>query len=77
MIDKIWLEWQRANPANFWSFTGGSIATLGLEAPVTYKQYSEFPNGLPPMRNVSSFCLVSVKYMLIGPCPSAEFGFAR
>lgn len=54
MIDKMWWQWQNAHPANFYSFTGGSVPTFGIAAPVTYKTYSEFPNGLPPMLNVRS-----------------------
>jgi len=54
MVDKLWHDWQNKRPENFWSYTGGSIATLGTSTPVTYAEYEEFPNGKPPMRNYDS-----------------------
>ena len=50
MVDKLWNDWQHANPANFWSFGGGSVsAAQGFEPDAT------FPTGLPPYVNVRSF----------------------
>lgn len=49
MVDKIWYDWQLANPANFWSFDGGALAVLNNSAPVP-----DFPNGGPPYVTVSS-----------------------
>ena len=49
MVDKIWYDWQHANPANFWSFDGGAVAVLNNSAPVP-----AFPNGGPPYVTVSS-----------------------
>jgi len=43
MVDKLWDDWQRVRPENFWSFHGGSIGAHS--APGIYAQ---FPNGGPP-----------------------------
>ena len=49
MVDKLWYDWQHANPANFWSFDGGAVAVLNNNSvPVP-----EFPNGGPPYVTVS------------------------
>jgi tyrosinase len=48
MVDKVWYDWQNANPENFWSFIGGSVnahSQPGL--------YAQFPVGGPPFLNVS------------------------
>jgi len=52
MVDKLWYDWQNANPINFWSFSGGSVS-VGLNNPA-------FPNGAPPLMNVRS--------TLMSPC---------
>jgi len=57
MVDKLWYDWQNANPVNFLSFTGGSVA-VGRGDPV-------FPNGAPPFMNVRS--------VLMNPCSVNEF----
>ena len=49
MVDKLWYDWQKANPANFWSFGGGSVSVLNGSVPV-----SGFPVGIPPYVNVRS-----------------------
>ncbi|KAF9645987.1 Di-copper centre-containing protein [Thelephora ganbajun] len=46
MVDKLWYDWQRRHPENFWSFHGGSIGAHS--APGIYAQ---FPNGGPPFLN--------------------------
>ena len=56
MIDKLWYDWQNVNPANFWSFAGGSVAVA--------KGDPVFPNGAPPFVNVRS--------LLISPCSVNE-----
>jgi len=43
MIDKLWYDWQYANPANFWSFAGGSVALVN-----NFVTDPAFPNGAPP-----------------------------
>ena len=49
MVDKIWHDWQNINPANFWSFGGGSVSrTPGFVPDPT------FPTGAPPYMNVRS-----------------------
>lgn len=52
MVDKIWYDWQHANPANFWSFDGGAVAVLNNSVPVP-----AFPNGGPPYVTVSSLLI--------------------
>jgi hypothetical protein len=49
MIDKMWFDWQHRDPANAYSFSGGSVQTL--ESLDTYNQY---PNGGPPFLSVSA-----------------------
>ncbi|KAF9649244.1 Di-copper centre-containing protein, partial [Thelephora ganbajun] len=43
MVDKLWYDWQNANPANFWSFDGGSVSVVNNFIPDP-----AFPNGAPP-----------------------------
>ena len=47
MVDKLWDDWQRRRPENFWSYHGGVIGSHS--APGIYDQ---FPNGGPPFINV-------------------------
>ena len=47
MVDKLWDEWQRRRPENFWAYQGG--ITGAHSAPGIYVQ---FPNGGPPFLNV-------------------------
>ncbi|KAI0082073.1 Di-copper centre-containing protein [Panus rudis PR-1116 ss-1] len=49
MVDKVWFEWQRAHPSNFWSFKGGSIQNL-----TSVEAYETYPNGMPPMLSFDS-----------------------
>jgi len=44
MVDKLWYDWQNANPANYWSFAGGSVARV-----TNFVADPEFPNGAPPL----------------------------
>jgi len=48
MVDKLWWDWQNANPANFWSFGGGSVSEM-LPGLVPNRA---FPVGVPPYMNV-------------------------
>ena len=48
MVDKVWYDWQHASPENFWAFEGGSVQAIDNAT-----HYSEYPNGAPPMLNVS------------------------
>jgi tyrosinase len=48
MVDKIWYDWQRAHPANFWSFDGGAVARV-----TNFIADPDFPNGAPPYVTVS------------------------
>lgn len=43
MIDKLWSDWQNADPANKRAFSGGQVQALDN---ATY--YQAFPNGAPP-----------------------------
>ncbi|TBU33893.1 Di-copper centre-containing protein [Dichomitus squalens] len=44
MVDKVWYEWQHANPEkSFWAFHGGSIQNQTSLAAA-----NEYPNGMPP-----------------------------
>ena len=52
MVDKLWYDWQKANPANFWSFGGGSVAVLNGSAPAP-----GFAAGAPPYMNVRSLLI--------------------
>lgn len=47
MIDKLWYDWQNANPANFWSFGGGSVSVV-----LNPELNRTFPTGIPPYMNV-------------------------
>lgn len=47
MVDKLWDDWQRLRPENFWSYQGGSVGAHS--APGIYVQY---PNGGPPFLDV-------------------------
>jgi len=47
MVDKLWYDWQNANPANFWAFGGGSVSVTQNLVP-----NREFPVGIPPYMNV-------------------------
>jgi len=49
MVDKLWDDWQRRRPENFWSFHGGIIGSHS--APGIFNQ---FPNGAPPFLNLGS-----------------------
>lgn len=54
MVDKVWFDWQHKEPSNFWAFQGGSVQNItSLAAAV------EYPNGMPPLLNVSSFDPIS------------------
>ena len=53
MIDKLWYDWQNAHPANFWSFTAGSVAIRNGFTPDP-----NFPNGAPPFVNVRSSLII-------------------
>ena len=54
MVDKLWYDWQRRRPENFWPFQGGTVGAHS--APGIYVQ---FPNGGPPFLDVRarSLCL--------------------
>jgi len=47
MVDKLWDDWQRRRPENFWAFQGGSVGSLSVPG-----LYEQFPNGGPPFLNV-------------------------
>jgi len=49
MIDKIWYDWQHANPENFWSYFGGSVSSHSKPG-----LYAEFPTGAPPFLNLGT-----------------------
>jgi len=49
MVDKLWYDWQNANPANFWSFSGGSVPVVS-----DFEVDPIFLNGGPPLMNVRS-----------------------
>ena len=61
MIDKVWYEWQHANPANFWSFDGGSVARVK-----DFTADPAFPNGAPPYVTVRVASLQSL-FQLTNP----------
>ena len=49
MIDKVWYDWQRRNPANAKSFFGGTVEYIkSLDA------FNQYPNGGPPFLDVST-----------------------
>ncbi|KAJ6461251.1 Di-copper centre-containing protein [Mycena vitilis] len=48
MVDKMWYDWQNADPSNTKAFYGGSVQALEN---ATY--YASFPNGAAPFYNVN------------------------
>jgi len=50
MIDKLWYDWQHANPENYWSFGGGATALTRDFEPGN----PLYPVGAPPFMNFSS-----------------------
>lgn len=48
MVDKVWYDWQRRDPANFWAFEGGSVQNI-----TSLVALNEYPNGMPPALHVS------------------------
>lgn len=44
MVDKVWYDWQRAHPDNFWSYEGGAVRDLD-----TWPRYK---TGAPPALSV-------------------------
>lgn len=48
MVDKVWWDWQHANPKNMEAFEGGAVQRVF--PPAMYQQY---PNGGPPMLTVN------------------------
>ena len=63
MVDKLWHDWQRRRPENFWSFQGGTIGAHS--APGIYNQ---FPNGGPPFLDVRipTLCLaIAIDLLLV------------
>lgn len=57
MIDKIWSDWQNADPENFWSFFGGSVGAHSQPG-----MYAQFPVGGPPFLNVSVGLILPLCY---------------
>ena len=49
MVDKLWFDWQHRDPANAYSYFGGSVQAL--QSLDTFNQY---PNGGPPYLSVSA-----------------------
>lgn len=49
MVDKVWYDWQHANSANFWNFTGGSVQAID-----TLADYEANPNGAAPYLSTNS-----------------------
>jgi tyrosinase len=49
MVDKLWFDWQRRDPANTRSFFGGSVQALD-----SVDHYLQRPNGAPPFLDVSA-----------------------
>ena len=43
MVDKVWYDWQNANPSNFWAYQGGSVQNL-----TSLQALADYPNGMPP-----------------------------
>ena len=58
MIDRLWYTWQHADPANYWSFGGGSVSVS-----TNFLANRTFPTGIPPYMNVrgllTGFCSVN------------------
>ncbi|EPQ57105.1 Di-copper centre-containing protein [Gloeophyllum trabeum ATCC 11539] len=48
MVDKIWYDWQRNDPVNFWTFQGGSVQVIS-----NYTEYEMWPSGAPPLMNLN------------------------
>ncbi|KAL5492742.1 hypothetical protein ACEPAI_4189 [Sanghuangporus weigelae] len=48
MVDKVWYDWQNANPENFWAFFGGATSALQN---VSYADM--YPNGGPPFLSIN------------------------
>lgn len=48
MVDKIWYDWQKKHPENFWSYLGGTVPAHSQPG-----LYAQFPTGGPPFMNVS------------------------
>ncbi|KAL5536597.1 hypothetical protein ACEPAF_420 [Sanghuangporus sanghuang] len=48
MVDKVWYDWQNANPVNFWAFFGGATSALQN---VSYAD--KYPNGGPPFLSIN------------------------
>ena len=56
MVDKVWYDWQHANPEkSFWAYHGGSVQNQSSLAIA-----KEYPNGQPPWLSVRFYiCLQS------------------
>ena len=68
MVDKIWYDWQNANPENFWSFIGGSVSAHSQPG-----LYKKFPVGGPPFLNVSDGLALVIVLWLTQPRPTAWY----
>ncbi|KAF8519617.1 Di-copper centre-containing protein [Hysterangium stoloniferum] len=51
MVDKLWNQWQRSHPENYWAFEAGITRDL-----YTWPRY---PNGAPPAMHVRTFLSIS------------------
>lgn len=49
MVDKLWYDWQRKNPKNFWAYHGGSVSAFG-----NFTNYDKYPSGGPPYLHFNS-----------------------
>jgi len=49
MVDKLWYDWQKKHPSNFYAYSGGSVSEFG-----NVTLFAEFPNGSPPLLNFST-----------------------
>ncbi|TBU33894.1 Di-copper centre-containing protein [Dichomitus squalens] len=49
MVDKVWYDWQHANPENFWAYHGGSVQNI-----TSLQALSDYPNGMPPYLSLNS-----------------------